>query len=50
MFYIFSYALQHDRRQNGNSDDVEMDSLLNERRALDSSRSITNSIIEYVRS
>lgn len=38
----------YNRRQNGTSDDAEMDSLLNERRALDSSRSMTNSIIECV--
>ncbi|TYZ59204.1 hypothetical protein PybrP1_007137 [[Pythium] brassicae (nom. inval.)] len=34
------------RRTTGASDDKEMDSLLNERRALDSSRSMANSIIE----
>uniref|UniRef100_H3GHD2 RRM domain-containing protein n=1 Tax=Phytophthora ramorum TaxID=164328 RepID=H3GHD2_PHYRM len=34
------------RTHNGHSDDVEMDSLLNERRAVDSSRSMTSSIIE----
>ncbi|GAB9474691.1 hypothetical protein Gpo141_00011809 [Globisporangium polare] len=41
-----SQKLFGNRQKNGNSDDVEMDSLLNERRALDSSRSMTNSIIE----
>ncbi|RLN69749.1 hypothetical protein BBP00_00000160 [Phytophthora kernoviae] len=34
------------RTHNGHSEDVEMDSLLNERRAVDSSRSMTSSIIE----
>uniref|UniRef100_M4BFT0 Golgi SNAP receptor complex member 1 n=1 Tax=Hyaloperonospora arabidopsidis (strain Emoy2) TaxID=559515 RepID=M4BFT0_HYAAE len=34
------------RSHNGHSDDIEMDSLLNERRAVDSSRSMTSSIIE----
>ncbi|CAH0477073.1 unnamed protein product [Peronospora belbahrii] len=34
------------RAHNNHSDDVEMDSLLNERRAVDSSRSIASSIIE----
>ena len=34
------------RSHNGHSDDMEMDSLLNERRAVDSSRSMTGSIIE----
>ncbi|RLN49632.1 hypothetical protein BBJ29_007878, partial [Phytophthora kernoviae] len=33
------------RTHNGHSEDVEMDSLLNERRAVDSSRSMTSSII-----
>ncbi|RQM08866.1 hypothetical protein DD237_000637 [Peronospora effusa] len=34
------------RAHTGHSDDVEMDSLLNERRAVDSSRSLTSNIIE----
>lgn len=34
--------------QNGASEDSEINSLLNERRAVDSSRSMTSSIIEYV--
>ena len=38
--------MQKCRAHNGHSDDVEMDLLLNERRAVDSSRSLTSSIIE----
>ncbi|GLD95118.1 hypothetical protein PINS_up003743 [Pythium insidiosum] len=34
------------KRQNGTSEDAEMDSLLSERRAVDSSRMMTNSIID----
>ena len=38
--------MQWCRSYNSPSDDLELDSLLNERRAVDSSRSMTSSIIE----